>query len=77
MSLRPRDLRPALPVAVAFAAILGCAAGAAAETKTGEGAEPLVEGHPGAQAALVNAFRDGPRGHEHRLAPRQAEEGLT
>jgi hypothetical protein len=54
MSLGPRALRAALLV-VALVAILACAAGAAAETRTGEGAQPLISEEPRPQETLVKA----------------------
>ena len=55
MARRPRIRRAAIAVVVGFAAILVLAANAAAEGKAGEGAEPLVEGHPAAGATVVRA----------------------
>jgi hypothetical protein len=55
MASRPRTLRTTLAVVAGFGAILVLAASAGAESKAGEGAEPLFEGHPGAQATLVKA----------------------
>ncbi len=55
MARRPRTLRAAMAVVVGFAAILVLAANAAAEGRAGEGAEPLVEGHPGAGATAIRA----------------------
>ena len=55
MAPRSRTFRAALAVVVGFAAILVFTASAGAEGTAGEGAEPLVEGHPAAGATVIRA----------------------